>query len=196
MRIFVFLVFMLFISNPVFAQNSCLDGEISKDIAALLASPEKPARVEAVLKQVAFGTSKGLLKPELTEEANAVFVEYALRRERKCSVPQNLRDRMTRLIAITKDNAVQCEAGRFTTIIDRQHNTLKSSGGYEVFQQVIKTQIESNVTPQAREMFVARWDKDAGFRDRIIRAGLEINTMFSNNCANLQDPILAIVAEF
>ena len=196
MRLLLSLVIMLFFVSPSVAQEFCDDANIYQEIKSETTAAETSARLAAILRQVDMGITKGFLKASQRQNAIESMLEYSIRHERKCQVPRTLRTKISDTIAITKNDAVYCPDGKFNTVIDRQHRTLKGAGGYEVFENMIKAQIQNNVISPAKENFNAKWNNDRGFRDRVIKTGLEVNVMFANNCKNLQDPILDIISEF
>ena len=193
--LFCFLVAFSF-ALPVNAQNFCDDANIYQEVKAEMDSPDVSPQLAAILRQVDVGATKGFLKADQKEKAVSAMLEYSIRHSRKCPIPLSLRNQISDTIAITKDHAVHCSDGQYKTVVDRQYRTLKGAGGYEIFETMIKSQIENNVISPARENFNAKWANDRGFRERVIKTGLAVNVMFANNCKNLQDPILDIISEF
>lgn len=196
MRFLLSFLVTVCIASPSYAQAFCDDSNLYQEVKTETAAAETSPRLAAILRQVDMGITKGFLKASQRQNAIEAMLEYSIRHERKCQIPRALRTKISDTIAITKDDAVFCPDGKYQTVIDRQHRTLKGAGGYEVFETMIKTQIENNVISPAKENFNAKWNNDRGFRDRVIKTGLEVNVMFANNCKNLQDPILDIISEF
>ena len=196
MRLVFALFFSLMCVQSASAENICDDLALHNEVKDQVNAPAPSANLKTISYEVEKGISKGLIKDTARDSAISTVFEYSLRHRRKCDIPQSLRDRIYNMIALTKADAAMCERGQFQKVIDRQHRTLKATEGYEVFEGVIKTQVAGHTPPQAQEKFNTKWDNDEGFRDRVIRAGLRLNVMFSNNCKNVPDPILDIIEEF
>lgn len=193
---FLFFICLVFAGVSAKAEELCDDAQIAELVQREMSFPDKSKRAESVLRQVEIGVSKGLLKAEQRKNAEEAILEYSIRHSKKCPIPQSLRGRIHDVVAITKADAQPCAKGQFETVVNRQHRTLKSAGGYPMFEELIKAQIEANVIADAKEAFSLKWSSDPAFRDRVIRAGLEVNTMFASNCKNIADPILDIIEDF
>ena len=193
--IFAF-VMMLIFSTPVMAQETCLKSDLDSKIAALMqeTTPES-LRVQAT-KQVEIGVAKGIVRAEGKDDLIAVIIEYVTRKNAGCAIPPILSGRVSRALAIIPAGGEPCPDGQFDKIIERQFGVLKASNGFGVFESVIKQQIAENVIPSAKQRFTEKWDSNQGFRERVIKAGLQLNVMYTNKCTNLPDPILSIIAEF
>jgi len=180
---------------PAFAQDVCNDDAIAKQVYAALAADKPSPQVSAIKQQVDTAISRFVIKRQYRGEAEATALEVSLRHAADCKMPKALRDRIANVIAITKDDAVTCQQGQFLTAVERQYRSLQESDGYPIFEELIKSQISDNIVEEARLRFLSRWE-DKAFRSMVIKAGLEVTTMFANNCANIQDPILDIIADF
>ncbi|NCT40861.1 MAG: hypothetical protein GW778_04275 [Alphaproteobacteria bacterium] len=197
MRLFILSLFMLFFTAPyAHAQMSCLNADVKEEVARLMQqSTPDSARAKAT-KQVEIGIAKGIVKPEKKRELVEVVVEYSTRKNAKCAIPNQLKARVSNSLSLIQGDWKYCAEEGFDIIIDRQFDALKASNGYEIFEGVIKQQISSNVIPDARAKFIERWDANPGFRERVIKTGLELNVMYTNKCSNIPDPIMDIIAEF
>lgn len=198
MRLFLgAIVVFLFAAFPFAdAQAACSDADVSQQLSDTLVNINASPDGVAVAKQVEIAASKGLIKPGKKEAMLSYALEYLIRKSSKCPIPEALTAKVSNALAIGKSDGERCEVGQFSTAVDRQFKTLKSSGGYEVFEGMIKQQVSANIVSSAKDVFIARWEGDSGFRESVIKAGLEMGAMHTSNCANPQDPILKIIEEF
>ncbi|MFK7839630.1 MAG: hypothetical protein AB8B83_04810 [Bdellovibrionales bacterium] len=193
---FIFFAFLVSFSLPAYAQQSCLNADIRDEVKAVLKDDSPNSRLVMATKQVEIGIAKGVIKAENKNDLISAITEYTVRKSGACNVPNVLKDRVARSIAFTSGVGKACADGQFEKVINRQFNALRSSEGYAAFEGIIKEQISDSVIPVARDVFIQKWDSNEGFRERVIKAGLELNVMYSNQCNNLADPVLGIVAEF
>ena len=123
-------------------------------------------------------------------------LEYYLRKTGNCSVPESLNTRVSSALSLGKQSGERCEVGQFSTAVNRQFNTIKSSGGYEVFENMVKQQVSNVIIAEAGEVFAQKWDNDPKFRENAIKAGLEMGVMQVSGCSNPEAPILKVIQNF
>ena len=201
MRLFLILFFCcLFHPFLVFAEESvvdlCDDVAVEKQVSSYMLDINQSKQAVAIARQVELGVKKGFVKPGYRDEMLEAALEYYLRKTNQCEVPPTLNARVSTALSLGKADGEFCEVGQFEKAVNRQFETLKSSGGYEVFEGMVKAQVANLIVEPASDVFVQRWDEESGFREKSIRAGLEMGVMQVSGCSNPEAPILLMIAEF
>lgn len=196
MRLVLWCLFIAVVFAPSSVRAECDDDQILKQVSALLIDVNSSPQAVLIARQIELGVEKGFIKPERKEAMLKAALEYYLRKVEQCSVPDALNARVSDALSIGSSDGERCEVGRFTKAVDRQFSTIKSSGGYELFEGMVKQQVSSLVVADAGAVFIERWDDDPQFREKAIRAGLEMGVMQVSHCSNPEAPILKIIEEF
>ncbi len=188
------LLLWLFIPSAAHAQiGNCSFEVVNQNVVDLIQDNSPGSQYNTVMKQVKMGITKGYIRGEYRDQAAAAMLEYLVRLQNKCPIPEDLSLATTRMLKIVDSDGKICNVQDFKTIVERQHRSLYGSSGYAAFEAMIKEQVAVNVISPMKEEFIAKWDRDPTFRGRVIRAGLEMTAMASQGCANIQDPVLGVI---
>ena len=196
MRLFLYFIAAVFVVFPFSARAACVEADVTKQVSALLIDINSSPQAVSISRQIELGVEKGFVKPARKKAMLEAALEYYVRKTAKCPVPDTLNARVSDALSIGASDGERCHAGQFSKAVDRQYATIKSSGGYEVFEGMIKQQVSSLVVADAGAVFIERWDDNPKFREKVIRAGLEMGVMQVSRCSNPEAPILKIIEEF
>ena len=193
MRFLLLGLLVFFVAVPE-AQASCVDEDI--DRAVREHSIKRSEQAVALTKQIDLGIEKTLIKPNRREVMINTALEYFVRKSDGCAIPERLNATISEALLIGKVDGEVCEAGQYATSVNRQFRTLKSAGGYEVFEQIVKEQVSGLIIAEAGVLFTERWQNDPAFRETAIKAGLEMGVMQVSGCSNPEAPILKVISDF
>lgn len=193
----VFTAFVFFFSNAVLADNAaCEEDVIQNQVQSLMVNVNQSQQGVTIARQVELGLEKGFVKPDRKEDMLRAAYEFYIRKKEQCYVPVSLSSRVSDALSIGASDGVSCQLGQFSKAVDRQFSTIKATGGYPAFEEVIKKQVSKLIVADAGEIFTAKWEADPKFREKSIKAGLEMGVMQMSGCSNPEAPILEVIATF
>ena len=195
----LFVFFFFVFSFPAHAQkteDACVDSDIQKQVTNIVSGVQSTKQSALVKKHVEIAVEKGFVRAERKNDVYEAAVEFFVRRSAKCDMPDDLAARVSRGVSLGKPGGDVCRPEQFAKAVDRQHKTLKDSGGYDLYKGVLREGIAAYLVEDLHHAFIQKWDADVVFRESVIRAGLEIGAMQVSGCSNPEEPALRVIESF